>query len=148
VELRNLCSSPNIIRVIKLRGMRRSTHGEKWEMFTFWSRNLSYRDHSDDAGVDGRLILNLTLNVVWGCGLDLAGSGLDSEAGCCEHGNEYSGSLKDWEFCDNMSDCQLLENSASISYVRSIDRSATIKFYHKFLKVCVLCWEIIRPVSK
>jgi hypothetical protein len=29
VELRNLCSSPNIIRVIKLRGMRRSTHGEK-----------------------------------------------------------------------------------------------------------------------
>jgi len=30
-------------------------------------------------------------------------------AGSCEHGNEPSGSVKDVEFLDQLSDCQLLK---------------------------------------
>jgi hypothetical protein len=34
------------------------------------------------------------------CGLDVAGSGYGPVAGSCEHGNEFSGSIKDGEFLD------------------------------------------------
>jgi hypothetical protein len=30
-------------------------------------------------------------------------------AGCCEHGDEHSGSIKDGEFFHWLSDCQLLK---------------------------------------
>jgi hypothetical protein len=33
-----------------------------------------------------------------GCGLDSSGSGQGPVAGCCDHGNEPSGSKKGWEF--------------------------------------------------
>jgi hypothetical protein len=51
-ELNNLYSTPNIVRVIKSRRMRRAGHvarmGERRE-----------RDHLGDQGVDGRIILRL-----------------------------------------------------------------------------------------
>jgi len=37
---------------------------------------------------------------VGGCGLDSYGSGQGPVAGCCEHGNKPSGSIKDEEFLD------------------------------------------------
>jgi hypothetical protein len=37
---------------------------------------------------------------MWGNGLDRAGSGYGQVAGCCECGNELSGSIKFGEFLD------------------------------------------------
>jgi hypothetical protein len=34
------------------------------------------------------------------CGLDASASGLGPVAGCCEHGNEPSGSIRGEEFLD------------------------------------------------
>jgi hypothetical protein len=52
-ELHNLYTSPNIIRVIKSRKMGGvcSTHTK------YWSKNLKGRDHSEDKGVDGMIML-------------------------------------------------------------------------------------------
>jgi hypothetical protein len=38
--------------------------------------------------------------MVWGCGLDLLGSGWGQLAGSCENGNEPLGSIKCGEFLD------------------------------------------------
>ena len=60
-ELNSPYSSPNIMRVIKTRRMRWAGHvARKWrgEAYTgFWWRNLMERDHVEDPGVDGRIIL-------------------------------------------------------------------------------------------
>jgi hypothetical protein len=62
-ELSDLYSSSNIIRVIKTRRMRWVVHvarmGERrGEVYTgFWWGNLRERDHLEDPGIDGRIIL-------------------------------------------------------------------------------------------
>ena len=57
----DLYSSPNIVWVIKSRRMRWTGHvasGEKGEVYTgFWWVNLRERDHLEEPGVDGRMIL-------------------------------------------------------------------------------------------
>jgi hypothetical protein len=53
------------------------------------------KDHSDDRGVDGRMGSEWTLGRLvgaGGCGVDSAGSGQGQLAGCCECGDELSGS--------------------------------------------------------
>ena len=55
-------SSPNIIQVIKSRRMRWEGHvacvGARGEVHTgFWWENLRKRNHLEDPGVDGRIIL-------------------------------------------------------------------------------------------
>jgi hypothetical protein len=58
VELNDLYSSPNVIRVIKSRRMSWAgyvAHREAEERF--WWKNLRERDHLEDQGVDGRVIL-------------------------------------------------------------------------------------------
>jgi hypothetical protein len=40
-----------------------------------------------------------------------------SEAGCCEHGNEVSGSIKGGEFLDRLSDYQLLKEDSGLVIV-------------------------------
>jgi len=52
------------------------------------------------------------VNKVGRCGLDTSGSGLGPVAGCCEHGNEPSGSVKGGELLDWLRDCQLLKKDS------------------------------------
>jgi len=60
-ELNYLYSSPNNIRVIKSRRMRWAGHvtsmGEREVYTEFWWGNLRGRDHLEDPGIDGRVIL-------------------------------------------------------------------------------------------
>jgi len=57
--------------------------------------DLRERDHLEDLGVDGRIIIRWIFRK-WdmGHGLDRAGSGLGQVAGICECGNEHSGPIK------------------------------------------------------
>jgi hypothetical protein len=51
------------------------------------------KDHLKDQGVDGRMGTKWTLRrLAGGCGVDPPGSGQGSLAGCCECGDEPSGS--------------------------------------------------------
>jgi hypothetical protein len=63
-------SSPNIVRLIKSRGMRGAGHvarmGRGEEYTEFWWGNLNVRGHLGDPGVDG---------MMWGFEMDAAGSG-------------------------------------------------------------------------
>ena len=61
-ELKDMYSSPSIIRVIKSRRMRWERHVERMgkgeEHTMFWWGNLRKMYYFEDAGVNGRLILN------------------------------------------------------------------------------------------
>jgi hypothetical protein len=68
VEL-HVYSSPNGIRIIKSKRMRRAGHVvrtrfEKYKVF-FFSEKLKEKDHFEDRGVDGRIILKSILGIVW-----------------------------------------------------------------------------------
>jgi hypothetical protein len=56
-ELNDLYCSSNIIRMIKSRRMRWAGHVAHMEE-RFWWENLTERDHLEDPGVDGRIILS------------------------------------------------------------------------------------------
>jgi hypothetical protein len=64
-ELHNLYSSPNIVRVIKSRRMKRTGRVAlmgRGEVFTgFWLGGPKVRDHWEDLGVGGRITLSWTL---------------------------------------------------------------------------------------
>ena len=69
----------------------------------FWWGNLRERDHLEEPGRDGRIILQWIFRK-WNGGHRLDCSGLEQgqEAGCCECGNEHSGSIKCREFLDQL----------------------------------------------
>jgi hypothetical protein len=64
-ELHNLYSSSNIVRVIKSRSMRWTGHvacmGRVEVCTWFWLGGPTVRDHWEDLGVGGRIILSWTL---------------------------------------------------------------------------------------
>jgi hypothetical protein len=65
IELHNLYSSPDIVRVIKLRRMRWAGHVARMgrgEVFTgFWFGGPKGREHWEDLGVGGKILLRWTL---------------------------------------------------------------------------------------
>jgi len=79
-ELNDLYSSPNIVRVIKMRGIIWAGHVdrmlERRGIYRVLLGKPEVKRHLEDLGVDGRIILRLTFRK-WdvGHGLDLAGPG-------------------------------------------------------------------------
>jgi hypothetical protein len=79
-ELHYLYSSPNTVRAIELRVMKRARHvahiqGMRNE-FNILGRKTEGRDRSEVPGLDWRIILKFILkNRVGECGLDLCASG-------------------------------------------------------------------------
>jgi hypothetical protein len=74
------------------------------------------KHHLGDLDVDGRKTLRWVFRK-----LDSCGSGRDTIAGYCEHGNELSGSIRGG-ILDYLSDCQLLKKySAPWSSVKRIE---------------------------
>jgi hypothetical protein len=71
-ELTDLYSSPKIFRVIKSRRMRRAGHvarmGERRSLYRVLVRSLRERDHLEDPGIDGSIILRRALRK-WDVGL-------------------------------------------------------------------------------
>jgi hypothetical protein len=58
-----------------------------------WWRSLNGKDHAEDRGIDGRLESEWILRrLSGGCRVDSGGSGWGPVTGCCEHGDEPSGS--------------------------------------------------------
>jgi hypothetical protein len=64
-ELHSLCSSPNIVRVIKSGRMRWAGHvarmGVGKGVYRFWLGGPKGRDNWEDLDVDGRITLRWTL---------------------------------------------------------------------------------------
>jgi hypothetical protein len=59
----------------------------------FWWESPRESDHLEDQGVDGKMGSEWILGrLASGCGLDSTGSGQGPVAGCCECGDEPSGS--------------------------------------------------------
>jgi len=63
----------------------------------FWWGNLRERDHLEDPGIDGRIILRCIFRK-WDVAAWTGLSWLRTVAGTCEYGNEPSGSIKCREF--------------------------------------------------
>jgi hypothetical protein len=58
----------------------------------FWWESLREGDLLEDQGVGGRMGSKLMLGMLGRCGLDSTGSGQGPLVGCCECGDEPSGS--------------------------------------------------------
>jgi hypothetical protein len=63
------------------------------EFCPFIEMQYYIKDHLEDQGVGGKMVSEWILErLAWGCGLDSTGSGQGLVAGCCECGDEPSGS--------------------------------------------------------
>jgi hypothetical protein len=79
-ELHNLYASPNIIGVIRLRRIKWAGNiarvGDTRNAHKILVGKSEKRNHSEDLGIDGKIILEwLSLDRVGRCGLDACGLG-------------------------------------------------------------------------
>jgi hypothetical protein len=107
----NRISSSNIVMLIKTRRMGRAGHvartGDMRNAYKVLGGRPEVRRPLGRSRRRWEDNVRLYLRVVgWGSygGLDSSGSGWRPVAGCCEHGNEPSGSIKGMEFLDQLSD--------------------------------------------
>jgi hypothetical protein len=101
-EFHDLYSSSNTIYQINKNGMGGScgTYVGRGDRHAgFWWGNLKVRNRMEDLDVDWQIILKMDLEELeW-----RAWNGfirIRQVAGCCEHGNEHSGSIRYEEFLD------------------------------------------------
>jgi hypothetical protein len=71
------------------------------------------RNHLEDPDLDGRKLKWIFEKWDWGHGLDRSDSGQGQVAGCCECGDEPSGSIKCGEFLDCLRICLLLRKASA-----------------------------------
>jgi hypothetical protein len=82
----------------------------------FWCGNLKERNHLEDLGVDGRIILKYIFREwVGGHGLDCFSLGYGQLVGCCECSNESPGFIKCGEFIDCLRNCLLSRRTHGVS---------------------------------
>jgi len=104
-ELNDLYSSPNIVRMIKLRRTRWAGHVVRvWRggpNTGFWWENLKVRDHSEDPSVDGGVIIRWIFKK-WELGVWTGSRWLriGKRASTCECCNEPLDSIKFGVFID------------------------------------------------
>jgi hypothetical protein len=67
--------------------------------------NMSERNHLEDLGVDGRVILKWVLKKQGGAWTRLIWVRIGQVMGCCKCGNEPSSSIKCGEFIDWLRNC-------------------------------------------
>jgi hypothetical protein len=99
-------SSPNIIKVIKSGRLRRVVYVARmgkmrnaYKIFVGkpeWKRPVGRSSRTWNNNIR----MGLSRSRFEGRGLDASDSGLGPVAGCCEHGNEHSGSIKGGKFLD------------------------------------------------
>jgi hypothetical protein len=66
---------------------------------------VAWRDHSEDLGIDGKIVLKWIVGKYVGkYELDPSGSGEGLVAGCYDHANESSGFMKFGVFLDYLND--------------------------------------------
>jgi hypothetical protein len=109
-EFHNLCSSPNIIRKIKLYKRRTRYVGNTEEISNCW-RKPEGKNSPDHVGVLRLLILKIK----WSsdCELDSSGSVQKLMSGSCVHGYEPYNSIKVGKYFELLSDYQhLIKDSA------------------------------------
>jgi hypothetical protein len=115
-KLNDLYSLDSTIWVIRSRKMRwagyvASMGGGQVHTVFRWG-NLKERDHLEDLGMDGKIILNCILrNGVEGCGLDSSGSGQWKVDASCKHSIKSSGSITCMEFSHCLKIYSLLKDS-------------------------------------
>jgi hypothetical protein len=103
-QLHDFISSPNIIRMIKLRIMTWAGHvarmGERRCAYSFWVRKPEERDRLEDFSINEKIILNWIFKK-WDGGMEWIDMAQDRDVvGCCENGNEPSGPIKCGEFLE------------------------------------------------
>jgi hypothetical protein len=99
-----------------------------------------------------KIILKCMLNIVWGSGLDSAGSGCDPVTGCSEDANEIWID-RGWEFLDQLNDsakimCRWVCNADLVSLVFNITKTGRSGFLRKYSWYVVWCWRAHSCVIK
>jgi hypothetical protein len=75
--------------------------GDRRDAYIVWWGNLRKREYLEEVSVERKIILKW----IFKNGQDWSGSVLGEMVGCCDAGNEPSGSIRCGEFLDQLRNC-------------------------------------------
>jgi hypothetical protein len=97
--------TPYLTKKYEIVGADGTYEGREMRTGLGW-RSLRESDLLEDLGIDGRIYNNqIDLKDVGRVWTGLVWLGIGTRAGCCEHGNELSDSIKCGEFLDLLRNC-------------------------------------------